>query len=252
MIRRNVPLALQVLTDISAGMESGELLRDNGQLPSEDELSKHFAVSRATVREALSRLEQRGSVIRQHGVGTFAAGARKALVLDAGLEQLESIDTLARRIGLETEARASEFIEREATLKEQDRLQLAEKSQVLAISRLILTAGRPIAYLVDVVPTDFLRARDLDMVFTGSVLDILLRRPSPMLSHALTDMTVETLEPAIAHRLNLESTDIIFKLESLLFSQDGQRVDYSFSYFVPGYFRFHVIRRVDPAGINSQ
>lgn len=248
MIRKNVPLALQVLNDIAAGMESGELLRQNGQLPSEDELSRRFDVSRATVREALSRLEQRGSVIRQHGVGTFAAS--QALILDTGLEQLESIDTLARRIGLETQAGASEIIEREATPQELERLQLAAPhSQVLAVSRLILAAGRPVAYLVDVVPTAFLRAADLDTVFKGSVLDVLLGRANPLLSHALTDISTETLDPAIASRLNLGSADIIFKLESLLFSRDGQRVDYSFSYFVPGYFRFHVVRRVNPVEI---
>ena len=207
MIRKNVPLALQVLNDITTGMQSGELLRQNGQLPSEDELSKRFDVSRATVREALSRLEQRGSVTRQHGVGTFAAS--QSLILDTGLEQLESIDTLARRIGLETQAGASEILERQAAAHESDRLRLEPGGQVLAVSRQILAAGRPVAYLVDVIPTAFLRARDLDTPFKGSVLDVFLRRARPLLSHALTDMTVEPAGPGIACALNLESADII-------------------------------------------
>ena len=52
MIHKNVPLAQQVLNNIIAGIESGELVRENGQLPSEGELGKLFEVSRATVREA--------------------------------------------------------------------------------------------------------------------------------------------------------------------------------------------------------
>jgi GntR family transcriptional regulator len=31
---------------------------------------------------------------------------------------------------------------------------------------------------------------------------------------------------------------------SRLYSVDGQAIDYSFSYFLPGYFRFHVIREL--------
>jgi GntR family transcriptional regulator len=29
-----------------------------------------------------------------------------------------------------------------------------------------------------------------------------------------------------------------------LFSESGEVVDYSYSYFLPGYFRFHVVRSV--------
>ncbi len=245
MVKKNVPLAQQVLNDITAGIESGELLRSNGQLPSEDELGKRFEVSRATVREALSRLEQQGSVTRQHGVGTFASS--KALILDSGLEQLESIDTLAHRIGLDTQAGATEIIERPATVSEAERLQVTPGSQVLAVSRQILAADKPVAYLVDVVPTTFLRASDLEPIFKGSVLDVFLQRANPVLSHALTDMLIEPVESNIANRLNLSSKDIIFKLESLLFSRDGHKIDTSLSYFVPGYFRFHVVRRINPA-----
>ena len=249
LIRKNVPLALQVLNDISAGMESGELLRENRQLPSEDELSRRFDVSRATVREALSRLEQRGSVIRQHGVGTFAAA--QDLILDSGLEQLESIDTLARRIGLETQAGASEIIERQASEQELARLGLEPESQVLAVSRQILADGKPVAYLVDVIPTNYLRAHDLNTGFRGSVLDVFLRRADPVLSHALTDMTVEPVGALIAQKLNLGSAEIILKLESLLFSREGRKIDASLSYFVPGYFRFHMVRRVAPSEIHG-
>src|SRR5512136_2126082 len=112
MVRKSLPLARQVMSEILSGLEAGNLARDDGLLPSEAELSKRFEVSRATVREALSRLEQRGVVIRRHGVGTFVSPHQP--VLDAGLEQLESIDTLARRMGLETHMGESEIVEREA------------------------------------------------------------------------------------------------------------------------------------------
>lgn len=244
VVHKNVPLALQVLNSIIAGMESGELVRANGQLPSEDELGRLFNVSRSTVREALSRLEQRGDIIRQHGVGTFVAG--QSPILDAGLEQLESIDTLARRIGLETQMGAAQILERSALPSESSSLGLDPGGQVLAVDRLILASGKPVAFLVDVIPTTILRATDLGPEFQGSVLDVFLKRANPIPSHAFTELKVEQPGPLIAQKLLLQTTDTIFKLESLLYSREGQRMDFSFSYFVPGYFRFHVVRRVNP------
>ena len=216
MIHKNVPLAQQVLNNIIAGIESGELVRGNGQLPSEGELGKLFDVSRSTVREALSRLEQRGSITRQHGVGTFVA--HQPLILDTGLEQLESIDTLAHRIGLETCMGESKIIERAASSHEAEHLRLHTGAQVLAVSRLILTSNKPVAFLVDIIPTSILMASDLEQGFTGSILDIFLKRANPMPSHALTDITVEPANSPIMYTLRLGSLDIMFKLESLLFS----------------------------------
>jgi GntR family transcriptional regulator len=250
MIHKNVPLALQVLSNIIAGIESRELVSDNGQLPSEGELSKRFDVSRSTVREALSRLEQRGNIVRQQGVGTFISD--QSLILNTGLEQLESIDTLASRIGLETQMGESEIVERAATQSEWEHLQLEPYSQVLSVTRLILTNSRPVAYLVDIIPTSILRASDLEQNYSGSILDLFLRRANPIPSHALTDITVEPANSPIMNKLNLVSTDILIKLESSLYSRDGQRMDYSFSYFIPGYFRFHVVRRVNPEVFNPQ
>ncbi|MCG3210927.1 MAG: putative HTH-type transcriptional regulator YurK [Anaerolineae bacterium] len=73
MLRKNVPLTSQVLTEILTLIEQGEFVSDNGEIPSEDELSRRFGVSRTTVREALAKLELGGVVIRRHGVGTYVS-----------------------------------------------------------------------------------------------------------------------------------------------------------------------------------
>lgn len=244
MVQKNIPLAVQVMNDIITGIEDGDLVRENEKLPSEDELSKRFDVSRATLREALSKLEQRGVITRQHGKGTFIS--RKTPVINSGLEQLESLDTLARRSGLDTQVGESQLVEREASPEESEQLELPPAFPVLAVNRLILAAGQPVAYLVDVIPTTYLRANDLDKVYTGSVLDVFIKRAAPILSHAQTNITVERVDTSIAKKLNVQSTETLLKLESLLFSRDGKKIDYSFSYFIPGYFRFQVVRRINP------
>lgn len=242
MVHKSIPLSRQVAQEILTGIEAGNLVRGNGLLPSEAELSQRFEVSRATTREALSQLEQRGVVIRRHGVGTFIAP--RLPCIDAGLEELESLETLARRIGLKTRMGNPVIEERPARPAEAEALQLSTNDAVLSIARVIMTGTRPIAYLVDVVPTSVLSRQDLDTYFQGSVLDLFIRRDNLPLSHSRTDILIEPASKEIAQMLHLQSGEPLHKLEAQLFTREGQVIDYSESYFVPGYFHFHVIRRV--------
>jgi GntR family transcriptional regulator len=242
MVRRNISLARQAAQEILQGIKSGRLVRGNGMLPSEAELSQKLEVSRATIREALSQLEQRRAVTRRHGVGTFAAPP--APRIDTGLEELKSLETLARGIGLETRMSDPVIEERCATAAEAECLQISPNSSVLSIARVILTGVRPIAFLVDIVPTTILQRQDLDRSFRGSVLDLFIQRRDLMLSHSRTEILIESADSIIARKLRLKRGAPLHKLEAQLFTRDGRIVDYSTSYFVPGYFLFHVIRRV--------
>jgi len=65
-----------------------------------------------------------------------------------------------------------------------------------------------------------------------------------MLSHSRTEILIESADSIVARKLRLKRGAPLHKLEAQLFTRDGRIVDYSTSYFVPGYFSFHVIRRV--------
>lgn len=245
MIQRNVPLSQQVANDILASIEAGNLARpSDGLLPSEAELSQRYNVSRATVREALSRLEQRGVIVRRHGVGTFINTQRT--LIDSGLERLVSLDTLAHQMGLETEMEDLRIEERRASASEARHLEILEDSPVMSVSRVIKIGERRVAYLVDVVPTDILTMQDLEENFAGSVLDIILQRGRPALSHSLTEIAMEEAKNAVARQLRLRRGEPLLKLTAQLHSREGRVVDYSHSYFIPGFFRFHIVRRIDP------
>src|SRR5512143_2136003 len=159
MVRKSAPLAQQAAEEILAGIRLGKLADGDGLLPSEAELSQRFEVSRATIREALAKLEHAGVIIRKHGVGTFVAPPRP--VIDAGLEELESLETLAQRIGLEAHMNKAAIEERAPSPAEADRLQLTPSDQILSVARVIMTGKRPVAYLVDIIPVQYLCQKDL-------------------------------------------------------------------------------------------
>src|SRR5512144_139073 len=69
------------------------------RLMSEPDLAKQMGVSRATLREAMRTFETQGLIRRRQGSGTFVVGQMP--VIEAGLELLESLETMANRLGLE-------------------------------------------------------------------------------------------------------------------------------------------------------
>jgi GntR family transcriptional regulator len=98
--------------------------------------------------------------------------------------------------------------------------------------------------LTDILPKDLLTEEDIKNGFTGSVLDLLLKRGSHRFSKSLTDIQAVSASPDIARSLEIQRGDVLLLFVARLFNDNGQVVDYSSSYFLPGYFRFHVVRKV--------
>ena len=211
-------------------------------LPSEPDLARQLGISRATLREAMRSFEEQGRIVRRQGVGTIVTRPPRAL--DAGLEVLESLETLAARSGLSVEMGECQIDVRPAGDEESSQLEIEDSASVVVVSRVILGGGRPVAYLVDVVPEALLPAEVWADGFTGSVLDLLLRAGSVELEVSRTEISALSAPPDIARHLQLQRGDVLLRLEARLFARDGRAVDHSWSYFLPGSIHLHVVRRV--------
>lgn len=212
------------------------------RLSTEPELAKQLGVSRATLREAMRTFETQGLLLRRQGVGTFVV--RPTQVLESGLEVLESIDTLAKRTGLQVSRGKIDLELRLATSEECDALGVEPGCSVVSVSRVILAEDRPVAYLVDILPEEILSPREVNQDFSGSVLDLLLERGEPQLVNAHCEIAAVAADSTISRALQIQRGDAILKFSSRVFALDGRVVDCSESYFLPGYFRFHVVREL--------
>ena len=88
-------LAELIQQEISSGRWPG-----GARVPSEPELCEHYGLSRTTVRQALSRLGQRGLINRLKGQGTFVARAETGMWLlqsSGGFFQ-EEVDRFGRTV----------------------------------------------------------------------------------------------------------------------------------------------------------
>ena len=211
------------------------------RLPSEPELAKQLGVSRATLRDAMRTFETQGLIRRRQGSGTFVVG--KVQALDSGLEVLESLETMAKRLGLEISVSNLNIEQVTADEDIAVSLNLAVGAPLLCVRRVIRADSRPVAYLVDTLPENVLHLDDLPADFHGSVLDFLLGRGDSLrTSRANISAIGATAE--VAKALEIQRGDVLLHFYSQLFDERGKVVDYSLSYFIPGYFHFHVVRRV--------
>jgi GntR family transcriptional regulator len=224
------------LGNLIAAAQPGE------RLPSEPELAKRLGVSRATLREAMRTFETQGLIRRRQGSGTYVV--HPTSVIESGLEILESIETLSERIGLKVSMGEFKVNHRPAGQEELQALALTEGDNVTHLSRVILAEGSPAAYLIDIVPESVLGPQDLGERFTGSVLDLLLKRGDLSLTTSRCEITAVTASTEVSRALGIQRGDVLLRFVAYLYTHSGQVVDYSYSYFLPGYFRFHVVRRV--------
>lgn len=68
-----------VMETIKEQIEKG-ILKPNDKLPSENQLSEEFGISRHTIRKAIGILENEGYVVAEHGKGTFVASRKREKV----------------------------------------------------------------------------------------------------------------------------------------------------------------------------
>jgi len=224
------------------------------KLLTEPALAQQLGVSRATLREAMRTFETQGKIRRRQGSGTYVTHTQH--VIETGLEVLESIETLAQRIGLPVTVGVLKVVHRSASEQErhikeflpgQNRIAFQDKplgDEIVSISRVILAESRPVAYLVDMLPVDILSAEDFGSEFGGSVLDLLLNKGEPPLSASRTEINAVTASPKVARAMGIQRGDVLLCFSADLYTPDGRLIDYSLSYFLPGYFRFHILRRV--------
>jgi GntR family transcriptional regulator len=189
--------------------------------------------------------ETQGVIRRKQGSGTYVN--QPTQVLEAGLEVLESIERIAQRLGLGVSMGDLNIEQRSASLEECQTLGMEDCKEVIQVSRVILANNSPAAYLIDILPLNILSPEELmanSTHFTGSILDLLLKRGQPSLYVSRTEINAVPASTVVARALGIQRGDVLLCFTADLFSTDNQIVVHSYSYFLPGYFRFHVVRRV--------
>ena len=149
-----VPYYFQLATLFEHEILSGRW-SPNSRLPSESELCSYYEVSRTTVRQALARLEQQGSIRRVRGQGTYVAQARpRSWMLHSPLGLFEGEMYRLGQVTSKVLRSAVSVLPNWAT----DALELPPGSQGVTLERLRSVDGLVVLYVVNHLPAAFAKA----------------------------------------------------------------------------------------------
>lgn len=176
MLRRSPALSKQVIQEMISGI-SGDQFSSNGGLASEAELAQKYGVSRATIREALGKLEAGGAIVRRHGIGTFvsplALRHRDALV--GWFAEVPSFLDVIRSAGHQADCRLLS-ITRQPAGSVADDLRIDPLSQLVCCRRAFYAGSAPIIYSINYIPLDLVNPSSRDTLCAegrcfGSIYD---------------------------------------------------------------------------------
>lgn len=236
------PLYDRAIEALNEFIERGEY-KPGDRLPSEEELAKQLGISRPTLREALGNLESSGVIVRRHGVGTFVASPARGN-LQGGLEQLESLRSLAAQAGV-NEERADWVVDTIFASDElASRLELERGAPLVYVQMTAKAEGCLFAYFKSYIPANYVDVGDLQGYSEGSLLDYLTERDELKISYTYSDLYAVAADQELAGRLEVAEGTPLLHLVELYYTETGQPVTVSLNYFVTDRLNFHILRRV--------
>lgn len=214
-----VPLYYQLAGVLREHILSGRF-GTGDRIPTEAELVQEYGVSRITVRQALSSLEQEGLVRREVGRGTFVNEHRTfkgELKVEGSLDDLISI-------GLFTSVKLLSLRTVTAARDEAAMLGVEPGSQITRCSRLRYWHGDPYCHIVVDLPHDIgrrLTKRD----FEGSILKALEDRLKIHIRDAQQTVRASLADAALARVLETRIGAPLLSIDRVVMRDDGTPVE---------------------------
>lgn len=238
MIDRSPSLTDQVKAHLKERIVDGEF--DEGRIPPETELAEELGVSRTTVRDALTRLEQEGVIWRKQGSGTFVN--QPGLQIKSRLEEMWAYEDVLEAHGYTPSVRVLRTETAEADADLAGDLQIEPGDPVLVIEKLFLENRKPVVLTINRIPAELLSG--------GEEVDGRVRLPELLEEHAdrhlayyLSEIAPVALSAHAAKQLGLKRGTPAISFEEIGFDQDNTPVVQATSYFNDDLLRLRLIRR---------
>ncbi|MBS4960453.1 MAG: GntR family transcriptional regulator [Clostridiales bacterium] len=212
------------------------------KLPSEQDMADMMGVSRSTIREALRILEREGIIYSRHGVGTFIVKSPQSLTTN--INTLESSTKIITDHGyapgtLNVYCEVQKADERISSI-----LGINKGDKIFYVERVRTADNEPVILVLDY----FVYEDDMEKVYAQtkpeSILDF-LKNYNISISYAVCGIKAVISDKQIEHKLMLKESKALLLLEQTHFSNKGQSIFYSDSYYISDKFNFNIIRRTE-------
>lgn len=214
-------------------------------LPAEDELARYFAVSRVTVRSAMSSLERDGLIQRRQGVGTFVAEHMQLAEMHAPVADL--IAHIAD-INRTTKVRLLEVGYVTGPPDVQAAFGDPEDDSFQRAVRLRMLNGQAVFFITTFIPRDIARHID-EAALNDTSLTKLLAQAGHRLHSGTQVISAQLANPLVGGHLGLAVGAPLIRVRQLHRDEHGRAVEYFEMLASPS--AFEVRMRLDAATLPS-
>ncbi|MBC5623996.1 GntR family transcriptional regulator [Clostridium sp. NSJ-49] len=218
----NEPIYIKIEKYLRELIDS-EKIKPGELLPSENQLSEEFNVTRMTVRSAFNNLVKQGYIIRKRGIGSIVLGNK----VSDNMGAMESFTKEMLRKGYEVTTKLISLlvIEADDTIKE--RLNIEKGENVWEIKRVRYANGEPVSYMITYMPVKMFPNLKKDDCIS---LYNYIRDNNYNIYKA--NRTIEAIisNAELINLLELDSEAPILHIEQVGILQNGEAFEYSHTY----------------------
>jgi GntR family transcriptional regulator len=214
-------------------------LKKGDRLPSHEELVERLGVSRATVRESLTRLEQRGVIKKVHGIGTFVADDLKSVHSSAEINL--SLTEMILSQGMQP---GTKWIDvRVVDLQPEMQFCFDDpKDQALLVRRVKTADGLPFAYSISYIDLSIPNLETRPEAYFDSIYQYLHDRCGEFVSDTDTEIEAGIANEEISERLEVPVGSPVLVMRQCHLNKTGKILIVSTEYFVQARLKLKVRR----------
>lgn len=232
------------LTDQAKAYIKRRIINDefeDGRIPSETELATELGVSRTTIRDALSRLENEGAVYRRQGSGTYVNNP--GLQIKTRLEEIWSYEAVLRAHGYTPSTRILDVQTEEADEQQAESLKVDVGEPLLSVEKLFLEDEKPVIFATNKMPR-----RLITEPFSGDdwhvpIYEFLAQCGHQRLSYYLSEIIPVAATKKLANVLYVKEGKPLISFAEIGFNEENEPILLASSFIRDDLLRLRLIRR---------
>lgn len=236
------PLYNRAIEALIRFIEQGDL-QPGEKLPAEGAFARQLGISRPTLRQAMGHLESKGVITRRHGVGTFVTASAQG-ILRGGIEQLESLRSLADRAGVTSER--GDWVVKKVTADDgiAEKLEIQPGETVIRVQTTARNEECFFAHLDNYILPEYVDIQELENFECGTLLDYLIAKDEPRLSYTNTNIYAVEADEEIANWLRINPGKALIRLTETYYDDKGIPIVQALNHFITECMNFRIVRRI--------
>lgn len=238
MIDKNshIPIYAQLESILLEMIESGEL-KSGDMIPSENELSKRYGISRMTAKKAIDSLTIKGFVERAQGKGTYVLGEERKIELP--LNRLRGFTQRVKEMGFTPENRVTAFEKVKCTKELSEILGVKEGDFLWRMERVRQIDRVPAVFEESFISVDLLPQLE-EKNLLKSKFDY-IKTMGFEIGDSEREICAEIPSDYVANRLKLKRNEPILLAKCITYLKSSVVLEYSKIYYNQKKYKFKLL-----------